>query len=332
MQETAEHPFPYQHFPTGWFAVLPSRELEAGAVKPIHYFGTDLVLYRTESGKAVVTNPFCPHLGAHLGYGGTVEGDTIRCPFHHWKFDATGRCTSRPFAPGVNRPILKIWPTAEHNDVIFVWYDAEGRPPSWEMPDFEPVRDQDMLAITAYEGMKTFPQEVLENGADWLHFVTVHETQQLDGEVDTKSVGPHNLLFQYWTKSPDGSKPKSRGLVDFYGPGYARNLSFGERWPKVTVDHSVYVTPIDRGTLTIFSLRRLLPAADCDMPAEAMRQLSVAVEAEVRRQLELDVVIWEKKAYMDRPILSPADGPILKYRQWYRQFYPDGPAAAAKVA
>ena len=75
--------------PNGWFAVAWSRELHAGDVRPIHYFGEDLVLFRTRSGQARVLDAFCPHLGAHLGYGGRVMGETVRCPFHGWQFDGT---------------------------------------------------------------------------------------------------------------------------------------------------------------------------------------------------------------------------------------------------
>ena len=33
--------------------------------------------------------------------------------------------------------------------------------------------------------------------------------------------------------------------------------------------------------------------------------------------------IWPHKAYVTRPLLSAADGPILKYREWYAQFHPE---------
>ena len=79
--------------PNGWFAVEWSRELREGDVKPLHYFGEELVLFRTRSGQARVLDAFCAHLGAHLGHGGRVMGETLRCPFHGWQYDgASGRC------------------------------------------------------------------------------------------------------------------------------------------------------------------------------------------------------------------------------------------------
>ena len=44
-------PFP---LPNGWFQVAYSDDLAAGAVVPLHYFESELVLFRTESGAVQV--------------------------------------------------------------------------------------------------------------------------------------------------------------------------------------------------------------------------------------------------------------------------------------
>src|SRR3546814_6367094 len=70
-------------YPTGWFWVAWSHEVSVeDAPRPLRYFGRDLVLYRGASGRPVVLDAHCPHLGAHLGYGGSVCDDDIVCPFH----------------------------------------------------------------------------------------------------------------------------------------------------------------------------------------------------------------------------------------------------------
>ena len=88
-------------YPRGWFVIGVSAELGSGEVRPIKYFGRDMVLYRGESGSAIVHDAFCPHLGAHLGHGGTVVGESIQCPFHAWRFDETGKCVDVPNAEGL---------------------------------------------------------------------------------------------------------------------------------------------------------------------------------------------------------------------------------------
>jgi phenylpropionate dioxygenase-like ring-hydroxylating dioxygenase large terminal subunit len=41
-------------YPEGWFQVAYSDELRPGQVQKLHYFGQELALFRTESGKAQV--------------------------------------------------------------------------------------------------------------------------------------------------------------------------------------------------------------------------------------------------------------------------------------
>lgn len=78
--------------PNGWFAVAFSDEVKAGGVRPLRYLGRELVLFRSSTGVASVLDAHCPHLGAHLGIGGGVVGETLACPFHGWRFDAQGQC------------------------------------------------------------------------------------------------------------------------------------------------------------------------------------------------------------------------------------------------
>jgi phenylpropionate dioxygenase-like ring-hydroxylating dioxygenase large terminal subunit len=82
--------------PFGWYGVAFSEELPAGEVKILRYVGQELVAFRSESGQARVVDAHCPHLGAHLGHGGEVVGENIRCPFHHWEFDGEGVCQKVP--------------------------------------------------------------------------------------------------------------------------------------------------------------------------------------------------------------------------------------------
>ena len=70
--------FPFSRYPNGWFQIAYSDELEKGQVVPLRYFGKDLVLFRTEGGEAQLLDAYCPHLGAHLGHGGKVQGEIGR--------------------------------------------------------------------------------------------------------------------------------------------------------------------------------------------------------------------------------------------------------------
>ncbi|MEV6419914.1 Rieske 2Fe-2S domain-containing protein [Streptomyces sp. NPDC051662] len=59
----------------------------SGKVVRRQFMGEDLVAYRTREGIVRVVDPYCPHLGAHLGFGGLVDGENIVCPFHHFAYE-----------------------------------------------------------------------------------------------------------------------------------------------------------------------------------------------------------------------------------------------------
>jgi len=43
-----------------------------------------------------------------------------------------------------------------------------------------------------------------------------------------------------------------------------------------------------------------------------------------------DIVIWEHKAYRERPVLCDGDGHFNIYRKWWKQFFSEGSWAEAE--
>ena len=102
--------------PTGWFQVAWSAELGVREVRRMRYFGRDLVAWRADSGDVTVMDAYCGHLGAHLGYGGHVEGDRIACPFHGWEWNREGRNVCIPYQDRPNRGRrIRTFPVVERN-------------------------------------------------------------------------------------------------------------------------------------------------------------------------------------------------------------------------
>ena len=93
---SSRFPFPT---PFGWFQVAFPGDLEPGEVTPLNYWSRELVLWRDAAGDFHLQDAFCPHLGAHLAYGGTVRDDELQCPFHGWRFDGEGACHEHPVQP-----------------------------------------------------------------------------------------------------------------------------------------------------------------------------------------------------------------------------------------
>jgi len=84
-------------YPRGWFMVARADEVLADKPLPLKFFGRKLVAFRTAEGSPAVLDGTCPHMGAALAVGGTVDGNGVLCPFHNWRFGPDGRCNEIPY-------------------------------------------------------------------------------------------------------------------------------------------------------------------------------------------------------------------------------------------
>ena len=134
--------------PTGWFQIAWSDEIAIGDVHKMHYFGQEMVAWRAESGRLTVMDAYCEHLGAHLGFGGHVEGEVIQCAFHGWQWNKEGRNVCIPDEKRPNRGRrMRTYPVVERNESVYIWHDVEGREPFFDVPDiFASFEDGSTLA------------------------------------------------------------------------------------------------------------------------------------------------------------------------------------------
>ena len=79
-----------------WYVIALSGEIKRGQVISRRLLDRRVAVYRGHDGVVHVLYARCPHLGANLGLG-TVVGNNLRCPFHHWAFAADGRCADIPY-------------------------------------------------------------------------------------------------------------------------------------------------------------------------------------------------------------------------------------------
>jgi 5,5'-dehydrodivanillate O-demethylase len=121
-----------------WQPVMRARDLPRGKARPLEVLGEKFTIYRGEDGAARVVAYRCPHRGTPLSLG-WVEGDSLRCRYHGWRFDCTGQCLEqpnedRPFADKIK---MESHPTQEYVGLIFA-YLGEGEPPPFRRyPDLD---------------------------------------------------------------------------------------------------------------------------------------------------------------------------------------------------
>ncbi len=300
--------------PYGWFGVSDSDELASGEVRAIRYFDRELVILRGENGVARVFDAYCPHLGAHLGHGGVLEGDRLRCPFHGWRFDGDGRCVEVPYAKTLpRRAALRAWPTCERNGAIFVWYHPEDASPRWEIPEIPEWGSPEWTdPIRCRYRVRTHAQEMAENIVDPAHFRFVHGTPKLpptEAWIDDHIFRVRSgLTFT----TPRG---EIQGQVEIASHGFG----FGTSRFTGVIETLVFITgaPVDdehTETTLRFAVKRL-------GDAEAEANVARGFVAEIERQYAQDIPIWENKVHLEQPLLCDGDGPIGLLRRWGRQFY-----------
>lgn len=82
-----------------WHPVVAAGELtDEKPIRAVRILGEDLVVYRDKKSGYGLVGEHCPHRSASLAYG-RVDEEGIRCPYHGWKFDSTGRCLEQPAEP-----------------------------------------------------------------------------------------------------------------------------------------------------------------------------------------------------------------------------------------
>lgn len=111
-----------------WHPVFRARDLKPKQAKPVEILNEKFTLYRGEDGIARITEFRCPHRGTQMSIG-WVEGDSIRCRYHGWRYDGTGQCVEQPneenpFCANVK---IRTYPTREYLGLIFA-YLGDGEP------------------------------------------------------------------------------------------------------------------------------------------------------------------------------------------------------------
>ena len=155
-----------------WQPVYRSKDLKAGAAKPLRVFAQDFTIYRGRTGNAQVLAARCPHRGTRLSTG-RVEGDSIRCFYHGWKFAPSGACVDQPAedANFKSAVCVKSYPTREYLGLVFVYFGEGEPPPLQRLKIFEDESAYLHVKATP-RGCSYFSQ--LENGVDEVHINFVH--------------------------------------------------------------------------------------------------------------------------------------------------------------
>jgi 5,5'-dehydrodivanillate O-demethylase len=173
-----------------WHPFLAAGAMEGRWTKRVRLLGEDLVLFKdrssttrgTGSGRLGLIAEACPHRRASLAYGIPTETG-IRCPYHGWMFDGTGRCLEQPNEPENSAFKDKVttagYPVRELAGMLFAYL---GPLPAPEIPELDGYRVSPAINMLGSCVLPCNWLQIMENSVDPIHSEWLHGHLQNFGE------------------------------------------------------------------------------------------------------------------------------------------------------
>jgi phenylpropionate dioxygenase-like ring-hydroxylating dioxygenase large terminal subunit len=265
---------------------LPSSELPAPDCPPkkVRLLGESLIAFRDSRGEVGLLAANCPHRGASLFFGRN-EDCGIRCSYHGWKFDVTGRCVDMPNEPEESTFKDKIraraYPCCDVNGVIWTYMGPRETAPPF--PTFE---------INTLPAAQVYPPLMMLEECNWV--------QALEGDIDSSHID-----FVHAKRSPDtrqrgtfhrDKRPRLEVLPTDYGACYSarrRSDVEGLYWHRITQFILPFYSMIAASDPHIVSARAWVPLDDHHNLQFVMRgRLDRPVTEEEARQVRDPFASW----------------------------------------
>jgi phthalate 4,5-dioxygenase len=269
-----------------WIPCLPSAEVPTpdGPPKKVRLLGEDLVAFRDTRGDVGLLAVNCPHRGASLFFGRNEECG-LRCAYHGWKFDVSGRCVDMPNEPEGStfrdKVRARAYPCRDINGVIWTYMGPQEAPPP--LPAFE---------VNTLPGDHVYPPHLMLEECNWV--------QALEGDIDSSHID-----FVHAKRRPDGKqratyhrdkRPRLEVLPTDYGACYSarrRSDVDGLYWHRVTQYILPFFSMIAASDPHMVSARAWVPLDDHYTLQVVMRaRLDRPVTEEERQKLADPFGAW----------------------------------------
>lgn len=160
-----------------WIPALHTEELPENDCPPVRVkiLSERLIAFRDSEGRYGLIDEFCAHRGVSLWFG-RAEESGLRCAYHGWKYDVTGRCVEVPSEPENSNFCSKVkltaYPLVQVGDLLWTHMgDPEQRP---GLPEFEFAHVPPEQTFTSKRWQESNWLQALEGGIDSSHVSWLH--------------------------------------------------------------------------------------------------------------------------------------------------------------
>lgn len=317
-----------------WQPVLAAGELTAEKpLAPVRLLGENLVVFRDLKRRYGLVGEQCPHRKASFAFG-RVDEEGIRCPYHGWKFDCSGRCLEMPAEPEAGGFKEKIrhtaYPVQKLGGMLFAYLGPAPAPllPRWDVLAWENgkrwIQKQETLHCNWLQPM--------ENSVDpshlyWLHGQTAHLARAMERYEEEHEFTPfeYGIMKRRSTPAKSGSREIDQHPLIF--PNTLRHV-FKEKFSSGKLRHNVQMRmPVDDTHTQVYVVyfepnENDRSPADGDAPWEFSPVRDESGEYRLDQVLVQDAMAWETQgAITDRSQehLGVGDEGIILLRKVLRE-------------
>jgi phenylpropionate dioxygenase-like ring-hydroxylating dioxygenase large terminal subunit len=314
-----------------WYVVLESREVLKGRLLGMTRMGEKLVFGRGGSGRAFCLRDRCAHRGAALSLG-TVAGDDVECPFHGFRYDASGRGTLIP-ANGRGEPVperfrVPSYPVFEKHGFLWIYW-SENPPENPGEPAWFQDLDPSLSWRTVVDPWDAHYSRAIENQLDVIHLPFVHRTtigrggQTLVNGPVTLWKDPDTMVVHVFNDHDRGQQPKRPEEISPPYPDFHLEFRFPNLWENHIAEGLrvvVAFVPVDE-THTLLYLRSYQKFVRVPLLRGLVDRLLLRFDVKVAHQDRRVVVtqtpaagsVGSEQAAL-RENLVQGDGPVAAYR------------------
>ncbi len=165
-------------FRSYWTPVLLAEELPANDCPPVRVkvLSEALIAFRDSEGRYGLIDEFCPHRRVSMWFGRN-EQNGLRCAYHGWKFDVTGRCMDIPSEPEsssmVARIKVKSYPLVLRGGVLWTYMGPADKQPPLPEWEFATVPAEQSFVSKRVQACNWL--QAMEGGIDSSHVSFLHQ-------------------------------------------------------------------------------------------------------------------------------------------------------------